>query len=187
MELVVMGANQLDAYDPKTGKQIWFLKGFRGGRLITGPIVNDDVIYCCSGFRLGLHAVRPSGEGEQSPNTIAWTQHRGVPDTCCPVIYNNLLFTVTDNGIAQCYDRTTGELFWSERLNGSFKSSPIAAGGRIYFLHMDGHCTVVAVEKTFRVLAMNEIEDEMVASPVISDGFLYLRGKGGLYAIAGAR
>ena len=36
-QLVVMGANHLDAYDPLTGKQLWDIPGLVGGRTVTGP------------------------------------------------------------------------------------------------------------------------------------------------------
>ena len=38
-QLVVMGGNQLDAYEPASGKRLWFLPGLVGGRTVTGPTV----------------------------------------------------------------------------------------------------------------------------------------------------
>ena len=50
-QLVVMGANQLDAYDPANGKQLWFLPGLVGGRTVTGPTVAHGMVYVTRGMR----------------------------------------------------------------------------------------------------------------------------------------
>ncbi len=50
-QLVVMGGNQLDAYDPLSGKQLWYLPGLVGGRTVTGPTVGDGMIYVTRGMR----------------------------------------------------------------------------------------------------------------------------------------
>ena len=44
-QLVVMGGNQLDAYDPDTGKQLWYLTGLVGGRTVTGPTTADGLVF----------------------------------------------------------------------------------------------------------------------------------------------
>ena len=44
-QLIVMGGNQLDAYDPASGKQIWFLPGIVGGRTVGGATVADGLVF----------------------------------------------------------------------------------------------------------------------------------------------
>ncbi len=56
-QLVVMGGNQLDAYDPRTGQQLWFLPGLAGGRTVTSPTVLDNTILATRGKRGPLFAV----------------------------------------------------------------------------------------------------------------------------------
>src|SRR4029078_6305887 len=50
-QLVVMGGNQLDAYDPATGRQLWLLSGQTGGRTVTGPTVARDMVFATRGLR----------------------------------------------------------------------------------------------------------------------------------------
>src|SRR4029434_5364480 len=76
-QLVVMGGNQLDAYDPATGKQLWFLPSLVGGRTVTGPTIADDVIYTTRGMRGPLLAVRAAGTGELSYRSILWSHNEG--------------------------------------------------------------------------------------------------------------
>ena len=103
-QLVVMGGNQLDAYDPRTGKQLWYLPGLVGGRTVTGPTVSDGMIYVTRGMRGALLAIRPSGKGQRPASDIVWKQEQGTPDTPCPVVWHELLFTITDDGIGRTYD-----------------------------------------------------------------------------------
>jgi len=72
---------------------------------------------------------------------------------------------------------------WKERLGGNFKASPIAADGRIYFVSMEGVCTVVKAGRQFEKLAANKLDDEFTASPAVCDGRIFLRGRKSLYAV----
>lgn len=182
-QLVIMGGNQLDSYEPSTGKQQWVLQGLVGGRTVTGPTVAGDVVYATRGMRGELLAIQPRA-GELSSRDILWKYKEGTPDTCCPVVWKDFLFTITDDGIARCFDRNSGVLQWKERLKGDFKASPVAADGRIYFLNTKGLCTVVKAQKKFEKLLENQLDDETIASPAISAGKIYLRGKNSLYCIS---
>lgn len=185
-EMILMGGNQLDAYDPATGKQLWYLPGLVGGRTITGPTLGQGVVFATTGMRGPLQAVNiADGQGKFDPaRNVLWKHTTSTSDTCCPVLWGDLLFIVTDNGIASCFNAKTGENHWKERVGGrDYKASPLAAEGRIYFLSKDGLCTVVAASTKFEKLAENKLDDEFLASPAVSDGRLYLRGKKSLYSI----
>lgn len=182
-ELIIMGGNQLDGYNPRTGKQQWVLAGLVGGRTVTGPTPFRDVIYTTRGLRGELFAVRPH-LGELASKDVLWRTKEGTPDTCCPVVWREHLFTITDDGIARCFDRESGRLQWKERLKGDYKASPVGVDGRIYFLNTKGVCTVIKAQKKFEKLVENTVEDETVASLAIANGKLYLRGKKSLYALA---
>ena len=89
-----------------------------------------------------------------------------------------MLLTVSDNGIAVCRDARTGEVHWRQRLAGNdYKSSPLAAEGRFYCVDRSGRTTVLAASKTFQKLAENQLDDECIASPAVSQGRIYLRGR----------
>ncbi len=199
-QLVVMGGNQLDAYDPTTGRQLWFLLGQTGGRTVASPTIGRDFVFAVRGLRGALFAVKPPSSPHapredtngitrsEMPTTltfrdIAWTYTEGTPDTCSPIVWNELLFTITDDGIARCFDAATGNLKWKERLKGQYKASPVAADGRIYFLNIDGLATVVSASPRFDKLVENKLDDQTIASPAISDGRIFIRGRKTLYCI----
>jgi outer membrane protein assembly factor BamB len=182
-QLIIMGGNQLDAYDPASGKQLWFLPGLVGGRTVTGPTAANGLIFTTRGLRGDLVAVKPGKTGELSFRDIVWKYSEGTPDTCSPVVWNDLLFVVADDGIARCLDAASGNLKWKERLKGKYKASPVAADGRIFFLNTEGLCTVVSASPRFDKLVENQLGDETIASPAISDGRIYLRGRKSLFCI----
>lgn len=183
IEMIVMGGNQVDAYDPTTGKQRWFLPGLVGGRTITGPALGNGQVYVTVGMRGALQAVRLGGSGRLDADKVAWKFSENTPDTCCPVLWDRWLFVISDSGIAQCLAADTGELLWKERLRGKYKASPVAADGRVYFLNTEGLATVVAASGEFRVLAENQLDDDTIASPAISAGHIFVRGRTHLYCI----
>jgi len=187
-EMIVMGGNQLDAYDPATGTLRWHVAGLDGGRTITGPVIDGDMAYATRGQRGELLGVRlgdrPSGGGPLDPSAIAFRHGEATPDTCSPVVWDGRIYLVSDQGIAQCLDAKSGSPLWKERLPGGYKASPIAAEGRVYFTNTEGLTTVVAADRPeFAKLAENQLADETLASPAVAAGKIYLRGKARLYCV----
>lgn len=182
-QLVVMGGNQLDAYDPVSGKQLWFLPGLVGGRTVTGPTVSEGVLFATRGLRGALFAVKPRPSGELNFRDITWSTTEGTPDSCCPVVASGLVFTISDDGIARCYLASNGNLKWKERLKGKYKASPVAVDGRIFFLNTEGLATVVSASPRFDKLVENQLQDETLASPALAGGQIFIRGRKSLYCI----
>jgi outer membrane protein assembly factor BamB len=184
IEMIVAGANQLDAYDPATGKQLWYLPTPHRGRTITGPTLAEGVVYYAQGMRGPVLAVKAGGEGKLPDKAVRWKHTEGgTPDSSWPVVCNNLLFWVSEDGIAYCVDSRTGAVKWKERLSRNYKASPIAADGRVYFLDVDGLCTVVAAAPKFERLAKNKLGNNTLASLAVADGRIFLRSPKTLYCI----
>lgn len=197
-QLIVMGANQLDAYDPETGRQLWLLPGQTGGRTVSGPTVSRNMVFATRGLRGAMFALKLDQKASAVPEKsstrnempadynfrdIAWTYKEGSPDSCSPVAWNELLFTITDDGIARCFDLMTGKTNWKERLKGQYKASPIAVDGRVYFQNTDGLTTIVSAAPRFDKLIENQLDDTTTASPALSDGKLFIRGYKTLYCV----
>lgn len=193
LEMLVMGGNQVDAYDPANGKQLWYLPKIVGGRTVGGPTIWNDLVFVTQGKSGPMLAVKLDGSpsnpasnaGERNHETsIAWKDPSGTPDTCCTVTSGELLFAMTDGGVVKCFDARSGNLKWKERVKGNYKASPLAAEGGIYFLNTQGLCTVISASDRFDRLAENQLDDDTLASPAISDGKVFIRGKKYLYSIS---
>ena len=129
-QMIVMGGNVLDAYDPTDGKRLWELTGLVGGRLITGPTLAGDVVYVTVGMRGPLEAVKLGGKGRLDPAAaVGWKYTDSTPDTCCTVVVGDSLFMVSDSGIASCLDAKTGQTRMAEALYFS-QFQILAVGGR---------------------------------------------------------
>ncbi|MEX0866988.1 MAG: PQQ-binding-like beta-propeller repeat protein [Pirellulales bacterium] len=193
-QMIVMGGNQLDGYDPQTGRRLWFLPGLVGGRTVTGPVFSDGFVYATRGMRGKMIAVnleeslpqdywKAEQPIELSHRDIVWDYSTGTPDSCTPVVWEHLLFFVADDGIARCVDAKNGKLYWKERLAGGYKASPIAVDGRIYFLNLKGLTTVISASTRFNKVAENQLPAETVASPAVSGDRIFIRGAEALWCV----
>lgn len=184
VEMIVLGGQMLNAYDPASGQQLWSLSKLIGNRTITGPVAAGDMIFATQGMRQPILAVRPSGTGELPRRDILWRVEAPTPDSPTPVVWADLLFFVTNDGIARCIRTTTGRQAWKERLKGEYRASPVVGEGRVYFLNTKGLTTVVSATATFDRLTENQVDDETLASPAIADGKIFIRGRKTLYCVS---
>ena len=74
---------------------------------------------------------------------------------------------------------------WRKRIEGNYPSSPLAAGGKLYFSSQEGTTTVVEAGPEFSVLATNKLDGAIMASPAVVDGELIMRAGEYLYRIVG--
>ncbi len=186
-ELVVMGGTVLDAYDPGTGKRLWYLPKLPGNRIIPSPVAAHGRIYANTAFfkDQSLLAVKVNGQGKRPHKEIVWKYQKAISDSPSPIVWGDNIFYVNNTGVAHCLNAHTGKLLWAERLRGDYRASPIAAAGRIYFLNTEGLTTVISASSTFKRLAENQVNDETFASPAIADGKIFIRGRDWLFCVGG--
>ena len=116
--------------------------------------------------------------------------NRGTPDVPSPLMHDGLIYLCRENGVLVCVDAANGKELYTGRLREGaggrgirYRSSPIYADGKVYCLGRDGTATVVQAGREFKVLSENKLADDFAASPVVSNGRLYLRGYKHLYCI----
>jgi outer membrane protein assembly factor BamB len=185
-QIVSVGASYATALDPATGREIWRVFYRDGFSNVPRPVFAHGLVFITTGFQQpSLVAVRPDGKGDVTRTHVEWSTSRGVPLTSSPIVVDDELYLVSDNGIASALDARTGEPRWVQRIGNGFSASPIAAGGRVYFVGEDGITTVVAAGREFRLLARNALGEPVLASPAVARGSLVLRSDRHLYRIAG--
>ena len=200
------GPNQrLIAYDLADGAERWWVAGLPPCGKST-PVIGSDMvflaapdiildveaekrnpdraaqIYANNGSR--VMAVRPGGKGEVNQTHVAWTQTKGVPGVPSPLYYNGRLYTVQNGGIVFSRVAKTGELVYSGRMGamGYYYSSPVAADNKIYIASEDGVVVVLDGGEEMKVLARNNLDGQILATPAIVDGKIYVRTENHLYA-----
>jgi outer membrane protein assembly factor BamB len=119
-----------------------------------------------------------------------WRVPRITPDVPSPLVHDGLVYLCREMGVLICLDAKTGKQLYEERLPGArrprYRASPVYADGKIYCMSRDGAISVVKAGPQFKLLASNQLADEIAASPAISNGRIYLRGFQALYAIGSA-
>ena len=188
-QVIVAATKKVRSYDPENGKVIWEVAGL-GGNVVPMPAYQNGILYVMSGFRdPRLMAIKLGKEGDLTgTDSVLWSHTRGLAYTTSPVLHDNKLFFVTDNGLLSAYNATTGEAFFAQtRLPKAynFKASPVGANGKLYLATEDGDVVVLRMGEKLEVIATNTLADQVfIASPVIADGDLLLRGQNTLFCIS---
>ena len=192
-ELVVNGYRHSGGYDPTTGRELWRLDG--GGDIpVPTPIEGHGLIYLSSahGESRPLRAIRSGSRGnislqqqDATSEAVVWNNPKDGIYLQTPLVYGPDLYACRGNGVLSCYDSHTGQRFYRERLGGGggFTASPVAAGGRLYFLSEEGETYVVRAGQEYELLAKNTMGEVCLATPAISDGVLVVRTRGHVYGI----
>ena len=147
-------------------------------------VVGSDLIYSASGRQGPTLGVVPGGKGDVSESHLAWRTVRGGPHVPSPVYLQNRLYVVNDFGIASSLDASTGEHLWQERIRDKFSASGIEAGGLLYFPSETGITYVIRASDDFELVAENDLEAPILASPAALNGRLYMRAGRILYCLA---
>jgi len=142
----------------------------------------DGLLFMSTSFmQPELLAVRLGGPA--TPPEIAWREKKGAPTMSSPLVADGLLYMVNDKGVATCLDAVTGERVWTERLGGNFSSSPLLADGRIYVGNRDGETFVIKPGREFELLATNQLEGGIFATPAAVGRAIFLRTEEAFYRL----
>jgi outer membrane protein assembly factor BamB len=193
-QLVTNASKFVRAYDPKTGKELWRVGG---SSKITAPtpILAGDLLVVASGRapERPIFAVRPQARGDAtlakdttSNAAVAWSKTGRGPYMPTPLAYNGILYVLANNGVLDTYDVATGQDIYRQRLpnvGSGFSASPVAADGKIYLSNEDGEMLVIAAGREFKLIATNSMGELLMATPALSDGVMYVKTVGGVFAV----
>lgn len=181
-ELILQARETVAAYDPATGAELWHMKG-PTIEVIPMVVIGSDLLYSISGRNGPVMALRPGGKGDVTASAQVWSTTRGGPLVPSPLYLDGRLYFCNDTGILNCHDGKTGKLLWAERVPSTFSASPIEAGGLIYFAGESGTTFVVKASEKFELVAENELESPILASPAVARGKLILRTESELICV----
>jgi outer membrane protein assembly factor BamB len=146
----------------------WEWEKYRGKRLSVNSVM----------------AVRLGGSGDMTETNVLWRYYKSLPNVPSPLLYGGLLYLMKEGGILTALDPLTGAVVKQGRLKGAldfYYSSPVGADDKIFAADQAGHVAVVRAGRDWEVLAVNDMDDEVFATPAPVDGRLYLRTRGALY------
>lgn len=181
-ELVVNSKDEILAYDPATGDELWTCAGIPD-YVCPSIVSHDGVVYVLGGRSSMTVAVKAGGKGNVQE---LWRTPVGANVTS-PVVYEDHLYWVSDrNKTAYCLKLSDGEVVYQQRVDSQPYASSVIADGKIYVVTRNSGTIVLAAKPEFEELAHNQLTDraQFNASPIISGGKLYLRSDQNLYCIA---
>ena len=195
VELITNASNFIRGYDPLTGEELWRLGG---SSQITAPtpVFEDDLVVVASGRRpeKPIFVIRAGATGdinlkakETKSGFVAWSKKGRGPYMPTPLIYRGFLYTLQNQGIFDCYELRTGKEIYRKRIvhvGGGFSASPVAADGKIYLLGENGEIFVVQAGSKFELIARNEMGERLMATPALSEGYMYVRAEKHLFAVS---
>jgi outer membrane protein assembly factor BamB len=182
-QLISAGSKAVYGYDPTTGAELWKV-GNAGFSTAGRPVFGKGLVFISTGFgKTEYLAVRPDGRGDVTSTHVVWRTPRGVPKLPSPVLVDDLLFLLGDNGVMRCVEAATGNEVWQERVLGECYASVIYGDGNLYCFDQTGKAAVLRAGRSFEVLSTNTLNDGFMASPAVSGKALILRTKKNLYRI----
>ncbi len=160
-ELVLNGHEGVQAYDPESGRELWFCKS-AVGRGEPTVVPAGDGLFVVNGLKGGdVYSVRPGGSGDVTSTHMAWhTPRRGARDTPSPIVVGDFIIVSDMDGVFTCYSAKDGHVYWKERLEGKYSNSPIAANGLAYFQNESGKTFVIRPGEKLEVVAENPLPAE---------------------------
>ena len=183
-QLISIGAMACYAYDPLTGRELWRVTERAQHSASTRPVYGHGTVFYPTGFAKGqLLAVDPGGSGDSTETNIKWRTKRSVSNKPSVLLIGEHIFMIDDGGIASCIEAKSGEITWSERVDGNYSASPVTDGKRIFFFSEEGKTTTVAARSKFEVLAESQLDGGFMASPAVHGTAWILRTKTHLYRI----
>ena len=181
--LVLTGSKRVTAYEPKTGKLVWFVEG-PTEQFVSSMVYDGNRFYLTAGFPTHhVMAIDPTGQGDVTESHVVWHSTEAKCYVPSPVLVGNNLFVPDDRGTVNCFDTSNGKRIWRDRLGKHYSASLIAANGLVYFTADDGITNIIRPGQALDVVAENHLGEYTFASPAISDGQLFIRGEQHLYAI----
>jgi outer membrane protein assembly factor BamB len=187
-QVITSASNRVRSYDLASGDVLWECGG-QVSNVTPSPVCFEDQVICMSGYKGSSALALPlAAQGDiTDTERVAWHYERDTPYVPSPLLYGDLLyFNKSNTAIWTCLDAKTGKpLLEASRLPGlsNIYASPVGAADRIYVCGRDGTTLVLKKSPALDVLATNQLDDPIDASPAICGKQLFLRGRRSLYCV----
>ena len=133
----------------------------------------------------GATALDLGEAGRHRRPEVVWRYKKNLPYIPTPVVHDGIVYMVKEGGILSALDLETGKLHKRGRVHksaGEVYASPIIAGGKLYIATLDGKVIVVQPGAQWEVSAVNDLDEEIHATPAVADNRLLVRTRERLYS-----
>jgi outer membrane protein assembly factor BamB len=188
--LISNGSAVCIAYNPLTGEEVWRIVEGEDST-IAMPFTENGIVYFYPSFVTGtdgekfaeLLAVNPAGKGDVTKTNVLWRFKFPVLQLLTPLIKDGLIYTIDTKNMLYCLDAKTGVEVYSKKLKQKYNSSPVFAGGNIFFTSVKGETMVLKAGNQLHILAENKLPGEVYATPAFVRNSILMRTDSQLYRI----
>lgn len=177
MQLILNSTEDVDAYDPATGKLLWTAKCL-GGEVAPSPAYANGVIYVANEYAEATALKLLPGKAK-----TLWQYNEHLPDIASPLASKDHLFIITSAGDAVCLENANAKELWVHEFYKEFKSSPILVGKRIYSADLDGTIWIFKAGPKFELINSIKMGEAIFATPAFMDGRIYIKTEKSLYCV----
>jgi outer membrane protein assembly factor BamB len=135
--------------------------------------------------QFGAVALRPASfSGKVDPESVLWRFKKNVPYVPAPLVYRGVFYMVKSGGVVTSLDPATGRVFKEGRTRealGDYQASPVAADDKVFLASVEGKMTVLKAGEQWEILGVNDLGDEIHATPALSGGRIYVRTAKAIY------
>ena len=185
-QLIVAGAELLQALSPASGEPIWWCK-CRADK--ASPVYSQGLVLVNRGQNGPAVAVDPTGRGDVTATHVKWQVAKLPAEFSSALVVGDYVYQVYGDGLLNCVKLSSGEPVYSEQLEKLSKlPSPFAtADGRIYLVG-SGKSYVIKAGPKLEVLGSGELHLGMLngSSPAVADGRIFVRDFQFLYCLGTA-
>ena len=183
-QLLLVGGESTRSYDPLTGALVWTCEGpSTFGDAVA--VADADTVYVTGGWpKRAVFAIRADGQGDVTQSHLRWRSDEKAGYVPTPLLYDGLLYAVSDAGLLRCYAPADGQVQWAVTFEKPFYASPVVADGKLYLFDREGGGYVLPTGPQLGAVTTNTLPEGVFATPVFKEGRMYLRTVGNLYCIA---
>ena len=200
VEVVIgQGDGWVRGFEAKTGKKLWEFDlnpkdsvwPKTRNEVISTPIMIDNVVYIANGQDpehgegVGhLYAIDATKRGDITKTGQIWHYGDIRRSISTGALYNGILFFSDFSGFLHALDAKTGKQFWKHDMFAAIWGSPMVIDGKVYLGDEDGDVTILAADRTMKLIAENNMGSSVYSTPVPANGTIFLTNRNELFALA---
>jgi outer membrane protein assembly factor BamB len=172
--------------------------------VISTPIIVDGIVYIANGqdpehgegtghlyaidgTKRGdiTSVVMKDGKAAPNPNSGQLWHYTDIRRSISTgALYNGILFYSDFSGFLHAVDAKTGKQLWKHDMFAAIWGSPIVIDGKVYLGDEDGDVTVLAADRTMKLIAESNMGSSVYSTAVPANGTLFLVNRNQLVALA---
>ena len=175
--ILLSKASGITGHDPLTGTRLWHTDPLPQ-RSVASPSYAAGLVFATAGsggqgrYMIG---VEPTGRGDVSKTHVKFDRQRELPYVPTIIGRGENIYLWGDNGVLACLNPRSGEVHWTQRVGGTYSSSPICVDGKLYCLSEEGEAVVVDASPQFKLHGKSPLGEGSRSTPAVGHGGMYLR------------